>query len=532
MLRDYQQRTIDQLYDWFDSGKKGNPCLVLPTGSGKSHVIAALVKSAVQAYEGTRILMLVHSKELIEQNAEKLRQHWPDAPLGIYSASLGKRELGRPILFAGIQSARNKAPQLGRIDLCIVDECHTINATQTGGYRKLIAELTEINPLMRVIGLTASPYRLGHGMIHKGDEAIFSDLIEPVSIEELVAKGHLCPLRSKHTQLTYSTDGVKKSAGDFVARALEEALNTKDNNERVVAETIARAADRRSWLVFCAGVEHSQVIADMFAARGIASACLTGGTPMGERERIIRDFKAGKIRVLTNVNVLTTGFDHTGIDCIVFLRPTMSPGLYYQMAGRGLRVADGKTDCLVLDFAGNVAQHGPITAIQPPRKAGAGTGEPMTKTCPDCSEVIVRTATACPACGFSFARAMQEEEDLSLRNDDIMKSALREMSVRAWKWIVHTSRSTGKTMLKVTYFGRNLSDAPVHEYFTVMHDGFAGERARKKIAAIATVCRIDPKDLLNLHNASVLLQQGEPPESIKYVKNGSFEDVKHRVWAT
>ena len=162
MLRDYQQRTIDQLYAWFEEGGKGNPCLVLPTGSGKSHIVAALCKDALQQWPETRVLMLTHVKELIEQNAEKMRQHWPGAPRGIYSASIGRKDLGEPITFAGIQSVRTKAHQLGHIDLVIIDECHLVNHKDEGGYRTLLEQLKAINPALRVVGLTATPYRLGH----------------------------------------------------------------------------------------------------------------------------------------------------------------------------------------------------------------------------------------------------------------------------------------------------------------------------------------------------------------------------------
>jgi DNA repair protein RadD len=161
MLREYQQRTIDQLYAWFEAGNAGNPCLVLPTGSGKSHIVAALCKDAVQNWPETVVLMLTHVKELIEQNAEKMRQHWPGAPLGIYSASIGRKDLGEPITFAGIQSVRNKAKQLGHVDLVIIDECHLVNHKDEGGYRKLLGELKAINPHLRVIGLTPRHTALG-----------------------------------------------------------------------------------------------------------------------------------------------------------------------------------------------------------------------------------------------------------------------------------------------------------------------------------------------------------------------------------
>ncbi len=211
MLRAYQQLAIDQLYDWMGN-HNGNPCLVLPTGAGKSHVVAALCKDAVQNWPETRILMLTHVKELIEQNAEKMLQHWPNAPMGIYSASIGKRQLGEPITFAGIQSVRNKANLLGHVDLIIIDECHLVSHKDEGGYRGLIDQLTQINPHLRVIGLTATPYRLGHGLI-TDKPAIFDGLIEPVTIPGLIEQGYLATLRSKVTTAKLSVDGVHKRGG-------------------------------------------------------------------------------------------------------------------------------------------------------------------------------------------------------------------------------------------------------------------------------------------------------------------------------
>jgi DNA repair protein RadD len=212
MLRDYQQRALEQLYEWFQDNA-GHPCLVLPTGAGKSHIVAALCKDAVQSWPDTRILMLTHVKELIEQNAEKMRQHWPNAPLGIYSASIGVKRLGYPITFGGIQSLRGKAARIGHVDLVIIDECHLVSHKAEGGYRQLIDDLAAINPALRVIGLTATPYRLGHGLI-TDKPALFDDLLEPVTIEELVRKGHLATLRSKITQARLDVSGVHKRGGE------------------------------------------------------------------------------------------------------------------------------------------------------------------------------------------------------------------------------------------------------------------------------------------------------------------------------
>jgi DNA repair protein RadD len=526
MLRPYQQRTLDQLYAWFEAGNTGHPCLVLPTGSGKSHIIAALCKDALTNWPETRVLMLTHVKELIEQNAEKMRLHWPDAPLGIYSASIGRKELGEPITFAGIQSVRNKAKELGHFDICIIDEAHTVSHKDQGGYRNLIRDLEAINPNLRVVGLTASPYRLGHGMI-TDPPALFSDLIEPVSIEELIYLGHLSVLRSKLTKSQLDTTGVKKRGGEFIESELQKAVDTNDQNVAVVQEVIRLAGDRQHWLFFCTGVAHAQHIRDVLISLQISSACVTGDTPKHEREAILADFKAGKITALTNANVLTTGFDYPDIDLIAMLRPTMSPGLYVQMAGRGMRVKSHTDHCLVLDFAGVVATHGPITAVQPPNKAGKGEGEAPVKVCDECHELCPISAKECPACGAPFPVAQPKK--LSLKNDDIMGIEGSEMEVTSWQWRVHTSRASGKEMLKVTYYG-GLSDPTVTEYLAVLHEGYAGQKAMGLLGILKERSEAPGVPAWSLANAAESMNKGRPPKLLKYKRAGKFFEVKSREW--
>ena len=530
MLRDYQQRAIDQLYAWFEAGNKGNPCLVLPTGSGKSHIVAALCKDALQTWPETRILMLTHVKELIEQNAEKMRLHWPGAPMGIYSASIGKRQLGEPITFAGIQSVRNKADQLGHLDLVIIDECHLVNHKDEGGYRKLLGDLAQINPALRVIGLTATPYRLGHGLI-TDKPALFDALIEPVSIEELVFKGYLSNLRSKVTTSKLSVEGVHKRGGEFIESELQAAVDTDANNLAVVQEVIRLAGDRKAWLFFCAGVSHARNVAAVLdLVFGVSVACVTGETPKAERERILADFKAGKIRALTNANVLTTGFDYPDIDLIAMLRPTMSASLYVQMAGRGMRVKSHTDHCLVLDFAGVVATHGPITAVQPPNKAGEGNGEAPVKVCDNCAELCPISARECPACGHAFPEP--ERKKLKLHHDDIMGVQGIDMEVTRWTWRKHVSKASGKEMVACTYYGC-LSDPIITEYFPVLHEGYAGVMAVQRVVSIAQKANAAPASLTadTLDEMVIHMNQAQHPSQIEYKRDGKFFRVIKREWA-
>ena len=526
MLRPYQQKAIDDLYAWM-SRHDGHPCLVLPTGSGKSHIVAHLCKDAVQNWPDTRILMLTHVKELIEQNAEKMRQVWPNAPLGIYSAGLGRRDLD-VITFAGIQSVRKKARYIGHIDLVIVDECHLISHKAEGGYRTLIKQLEEINPSIRVIGLTATPYRLGHGYITDGD-ALFDGLIEPVQIASLVADGYLAPLRSKVTQSALDVSGVHKRGGEYIERELQAAVDTETVNRTVIRETISLAGDRKAWLFFCAGVDHAYHVRDELREHGIVAETVTGGTGLSEREAILGAYKRGEIQAITNANVLTTGFDYPDIDLIVMLRPTMSPGLYVQMAGRGMRLKSHTDHCLVLDFAGVVAQHGPITYITPPQaKESRDTpGEAPVKACDDCHELVHPSCRICPACGHEFPEP--EKPKLSLRDDDIMGLSGKKMKVTEWLWADHLSRSSGKKMIKVTYYGA-LSDRPIIEYLPILHEGYAGQKAMASLASIARQSGITLPNGGSLVGLCKILNDGRAPGEIEYLKDGKFNRVNRRIW--
>jgi DNA repair protein RadD len=533
MLREYQQRTIDQLYDWLRN-YDGHPCIVLPTGSGKSHVIAELCKNALQSWPETRILMLTHQKELIEQNAEKLLIHWPDAPMGIFSASIGEKNLEEPITFAGIQSVRIRSKEIGHVDLIMIDECHRASHNDEGMYRKLINELIEINPALRVIGYTATPYRLGHGLI-TDKPALFDALIEPTSIEELIYKGYLTTLRSKVTKEKLDASGIHKRGGEYIESEMQEAFDTALNNRQVVSEIIELGSERKSWLIFCAGVDHAEHIRDELIGQGIIAECVTGKTPKKEREKILQEYKQGNIRALTNANVLTTGFDHPGIDLIALLRATMSPGLYYQMVGRGLRISPEKENCIVLDFAGVIQQHGPITAIRPPKKPGEKQDVMVTiKVCDQCGEILHPAVRTCPACGFEFPR--QPPKPLMLHSDDIMGINAHELSVTTWKWSPHISQTSGKEMIKVTYYGC-LSDPSVTEYFPILHYGYAGEKALRTIAQIARNSGISKNAIENemlhidaLESICKRFNDAKHPESIAYRKDGKFYRVINRSW--
>lgn len=399
-LRPYQRAAIDAIYAYF-ARKSGHPIVVIPTAGGKSLVMASFIREVLERWPDQRILIVTHVRELIAQNFAELMRLWPEAPAGIYSAGLGKRDIGARILFAGIQSIHRKAYGVQQADLVLVDEAHLIPRTSDTMYRRFLDELAVINPHLKIIGLTATPYRLDSGMLHRGEDALFTDIAFEVSVRELIDQGHLSPLISKSAATQLDVKGVGTRGGEFIPGQLQAAVDKDLVTRAAVDEIIAYGRERRSWLAFCSGVDHARHVAEAIRERGYTSATIFGDTPKAERDRIVAAFKRRELRALASMGVLTTGFNAPAVDLIAMLRPTKSVGLYVQMAGRGTRLAPGKTDCLVLDFAGNVARHGPIDAVNP-REPGAGDGEAPVKTCLDCRSILPAATRVCPDCGHVF----------------------------------------------------------------------------------------------------------------------------------
>ena len=398
--RPYQQAAVTAIYDYFEN-HSGHPLVVIPTAGGKSIVLSAFIQGVLRQWPDQRILVITHVRELIAQNHAEMIGLWPEAPAGIYSAGLGRREIDAPVLFAGIQSIHRRAHEIQHCDLVLIDEAHLIPRASDTMYRRFIDALTRVNPRLKIIGFTATPYRLDSGMLHQGDGRMFTDIAYEVSIRDLIDQGYLCPLVSKATDVALDVGGVGSRGGEFAAGQLQAAVDREPITRAAIDEVVAYGRDRKSWLVFCAGVEHADHVATEIRARGASCATIFGHTPTAERDRVIAAFKRGEITALASMGVLTTGFNAPAVDLIAMLRPTKSAGLYVQMAGRGTRLAPGKDNCLVLDFAGNVARHGPIDAVTA-RAPNAGEGVAPTKVCPDCDSILATAIRQCPDCGHLF----------------------------------------------------------------------------------------------------------------------------------
>lgn len=473
-LRPYQTTAIEQLYDWL-RGNDGNPIVDACVAAGKSVLLAHLCQDAIKQWPDTRIVMLVPSKELLEQNYAKLIAVWPDAPVGVMSASIGRKEI-RQITIATIGSIHKKAHELGQVHLVLVDECHLINNADEGMYRAFIAKLQGYCPDMRVIGWTGTPYR-GNGIwLTAADKPMFHDIATRITMDDLLAQNYLTPLTTMPTLTQLDASGVKTVGGDYVVSDLAKAIDRPHLVQAAVTEAIHLASDRNKWLVYCVTVEHARHVALEMQGNGIACDVITGNTPKAERSSLIEQFRRGELRALVSVAVLTTGFDVPDVDCIILLRNTQSPVLYVQIMGRGMRIADGKTDCLVLDFTDTIERLGPVNKVKGrlPKKT---KGEAPVKVCDSCGTMNPISAATCKMCGAPFPveesapHSVQASTALVL---DVGKPRLVRYEISEVRYAKH--QKPGKPdSLRVEYWSGMRRVAS--EWVCLDHDGYAQARA-------------------------------------------------------
>jgi DNA repair protein RadD len=454
-LRYYQREAIDSVFSYF-AHASGNPVIACPTGTGKSIIIAGFLAEVYEYFPDQRIMMLTHVKELIDQNFKELMELWPTAPAGVYSAGLKRRDTHNRITFAGIQSVGKRAEEFKHIDLILIDECHLVSDRDATLYRKFIDALMQVNPHLKVIGLSATPYRLGLGMITEG--GLFTDICYDNTnlqgFNRLVDEGFIIPLIPKKTTYELDISGVGKRGGEFIPKEVQEAVDQERVTYQALLETLELGHDREHWLVFGTGVQHCDNIAAMLQSLGIEAVSVHSKQSAEHNDKAILDFKSGKVKALVNNNKLTTGFNAPFIDMIVMLRPTDSPGLWVQMLGRGTRpvyasgfdltillqrleaiAVSAKRDCLVLDFAGNTKRLGPINDPKIPKKKGSkGDGVAPIRLCTVqlsdgaiCNTYNHAGARYCISCGTEFPRITKIFAESG--TDALMASGLPQIDI-------------------------------------------------------------------------------------------------------
>lgn len=494
-LRDYQQQTVDVLYDFLHYDKEGSPIGVLPTGAGKSICIAELIKKLLTKYPTLQFIVMSHVKEILEQNSEKVKAHLPGISTGIYCASLGKKDLDKQITFASVQSLNRVAGDLKKVNIVIVDEVHLVSNDPDSMYRKIFKQIKDKNPKARIIGFTATPFRTKDGLLTEGENPLFTHIPIDVPIVPLINKGYLSELTTKISKHQGDIEKVGVRSGEYIMEEAEQAMTEDGLTDRIIQDIITKANGRKRWLIFCCNVKHAHEVSDKINQifqktvfnKNIPSraSCytITGDTAAQQRSDIIslyKDERHNDLKVITNCNVLTTGFDAPSIDLIAFMRPMKSLTLYIQSMGRGCRIKEGKKDCAVLDYAGNVERFGPLDLIDyrqmiKQQKSGKQM-EPQAKRCPECEGSVSTKLQICCRCGYNFPQPIDPQDKL---NEEASGATAIAFGDTFWFKVKETTykkhHKTGKIpSLRVTYSNKLIE---YKEWICFEHEGFPFQKA-------------------------------------------------------
>lgn len=488
-LRPYQEKCINDLFGWLGRHPTGNPIVEATVGAGKSVIIAELCRRVITMSPTARIIMCVASRELCRQNLEKLLAVWADAPAGVCSASLGAKDLQSQIIFATIGSIANHADKLGKVDIMLIDECHNVNSKDTGMYRTLINDIKRFgNPSLCVIGFTGTPYR-GDGIwLWQGDDPLFAGTACRITMDELLEQGYLAPLVvDKNPKPKMDTSQVKLAGGDFVVKDLAVVANDDELIKAVMDDFYINGFnDRTKFLFYCVNKEHAQKVLHALQAFARLNAQLvTADTPKGERDRILSQYKLPKtdpnaVNALVSIGTLTTGFDAPETDCIVLLRPTRSPVLYVQIAGRGMRIADGKKDCLWLDYTDTTETLGAVNRIKGRNKSrSSGASAKPFKYCEHCGNANDLQLVECIECGTPFPATATLTHGTTASNSSPLVGyeppEERWLEVLSVAYQRHQKQADKPPTLRVDYDIGELY--PVSEWHCFEHTGYALQKA-------------------------------------------------------
>ena len=467
-------------------------------GAGKTIITAALIRHCMERYD-MRIGFIAHREQLIRQTRDKLLKVWPEGEqaIGIACSSVSSEiELERSVVIGSPQTLARRLDEMPPIQMLIVDECHRLPPPNVQSqYGNLINKLQKIYPKLRLIGVTATPYRLSHGYIYgdqhkEGEDNWFNELSYQISIQQLISDGYLTPYRAFAAD-TPDLSGVRKSGGEFVLGDLGTEMSNALHLESAVKAVEDYAGERNHIVVFAVTIEHAEALKEAFLDAGYS--CVAVHSKQSHRERManLEAFDRGKIRVICNVGILTEGWDSTGVDCMVMCRPTMSAALYVQMIGRGLRTHEGKEDCLLLDLSGNWLRHGdpnePIVTWTKPAKASdsAEPGESEGMQCPKCKCLVTKRTIICPNCKEELKEVHNER--LVLRQVETVTTprnlfGLREATICSSLFEDFISRR-GNRMLRLVMYCLPQGDSipkTVYDYWDIEGQGSSYGRAKAK----------------------------------------------------
>lgn len=482
-LRPYQREAVNAVYHYYRNGNSGHPLIALPTGTGKAMSISALISEILNKNPKLRIVMLVDTKELVEQNALEMEGYDQSVKVAVCCAGLGRNEISQ-VTFGSIQSVAKRYQEFGHIDVVVIDEVQGCDTSSETMYSKFLNGLMEVNPKLRVIGFSATLWRQNMGYL-TAEGSIFTDIVYDKTIGDeflyFIEEGYLVDVISKQTVTQLDVSGVKITRGDFNAKQLQEAVDKNEVTYAALCEALPYMQLRNSIIVFGSGIQHCLHITEMLNDEfDIPSVCVHSKLTDAERDDAISGFKTGRYKAIVNDNILTKGFNHKGLDLMIDLSPTTSSSRFVQKVGRITRplYADGyslltregrlqaiaaspKPNALLLDYASNTMRCGQINNPKIPKQRGEGSGEAPIKACPKCLAIIPASKRVCGTydelqgvvCDYEFEFKTKVQVTASSKSV-IAKSSEPEYEwydVKAVSYTSHKSKKSDNIALKVTY---------------------------------------------------------------------------------
>lgn len=509
--------------------------LQLPTGAGKTICFAELIRRWLQLYK-MRIGILAHRGELVTQARDKLITVWPEAPIGLASAGVSSRVSTREDVTIGTIQTLARRAEIDPLDLIIIDEAHMIDpkgGPRKSQYQKFIDHMEALHPEVRVLGVTATPYRLGHGHIYgnkcrKSRFNWFEKLTFKVDLDDLIDQGYLAPIRAKEAEdISSDLAAIKTTAGDYNQGQLGEMMSRSVHVRTAVKAYEEYGENRQHVLIFCVTIEHAELVKAAFKQAGYMAGVVHSKLSKAERRVTLEAFDRGGLQVLVNVGILTEGWDSPAVDLVMLCRPTKSPALFVQMIGRGTRTAPGKQDVLVLDLGGNFAEHGhpgnPRVYIPGTSNSNSPT-TPAARVCPNCKTIITK-GLKCDSCGYEWDLIELQESTKPVRMKDVdFGPWLMDLADVGWE--AYESRAGNRMLrvsLDVTREGGNLPETVNH--FLLLDEEshpYARKRSRDWWRSI-----MDEEPPETVDEALLAFNPEMLPKRLKVKSDGKYKKV---VW--
>lgn len=481
-LRPYQLELIEVV--WQEMFHSPTVLAQLPTGGGKTLCFSHLIKKGMEAKSDMRTMVIMGRIDLVTQTERAIARVVERKHIGVYCGTINRKELNRQVTVASIQSLR-ALHSVPFVNMLIIDEVHNLDEENKGGYLNFVEKLKVVNPKLKVIGFTATPFR-NRGYIF-GEDKLFKKLSYKKTIQDMIAMGFLCRPILKQSDNAFDTSTLRTRAGEYMQEDVDVLVSNEHTMELQIKEALKNQVGRISIAWATANIDHCNRVLNALEKEGEYATSVHSKQNRDTRNANLSAFMGGSCRHMVFVSVLSEGFDHPPIDCVVLMRPTRSPVLYVQTVGRGLRIYENKKDCLVLDYGQVVRELGPLD--DPKVKGKKGEGEAVLKCCPQCSVWCFGGCMTCPECSFAFPPPLAPEEKLTKRHDataQILSEAQKPTTeVLGPITITMHEAKSGNMCVRIIYEDRNILNRwggfnGVSEYF-VTTSAWAMERLEARL---------------------------------------------------